>query len=210
MQKYTMILASGSPRRREILKEAGYKFDVIPSNATEEASYKRPAYFVQELATLKTNDVCAKVLSEDEPYEDGKYKKGEVLILGADTVVCLLDEILGKPKNEKDAFTMLKNLSGKRHCVYTGVSLIRIVDGKVVNRRSMYVRTAVLVSSLTDHEINEYIKTGECMDKAGAYAIQGKFAKHIEKIEGNYANVVGLPINEVYKLINAVRGVEDV
>lgn len=207
MQKFKMILASGSPRRKEILKEAGYNFDVIPSYATEEAKYKRPAYYVQELAAVKVKDVCDRVLSETKLYENGKYRKGEVIILGADTVVCLYDDILGKPKNEKDAFNMIKSLSGKKHCVYTGISLIRAVDGKVVKRRTTYLRTGVNVAELSDDEINEYIKTGECMDKAGAYAIQGKFAKHIERIEGNYHNVVGLPINEVYKLINTIRGV---
>ncbi|MBQ1871525.1 MAG: septum formation protein Maf [Lachnospiraceae bacterium] len=207
MQKFKMILASGSPRRKEILKEAGYNFDVIPSDATEEAKYKRPAYYVQELAAVKVKDVCDRVLSETKLYENGKYRKGEVIILGADTVVCLYDDILGKPKNEKDAFNMIKSLSGKKHCVYTGISLIRAVDGKVVKRRTTYLRTGVNVAELSDDEINEYIKTGECMDKAGAYAIQGKFAKHIERIEGNYHNVVGLPINEVYKLINTIRGV---
>ena len=207
MQDYKLVLASGSPRRKELLKEAGYKFDIIPSDATEEATYKRPAYYVQELAALKAKDVAKKILDKDVPYEKGKYTKGEVIIIGADTVVSLLDSILGKPKNDKDAYVMLRNLAGKRHYVYTGVSLIRAVDGKITNRRTIYVRTSVIVAELTDEEINTYIATGECADKAGAYAIQGKFAKHIERIEGNYPTVVGLPINAVYNLINDVRGV---
>lgn len=207
MQNYKLVLASGSPRRKELLKEAGYKFDIIPSDATEEATYKRPAYYVQELAALKAKDVANMILSQEVLYEKGKYTKGEVIILGADTVVSLLDNIMGKPKNDKDAYNMLKALSGKRHYVYTGVSLIRAVDGKITNRRTIYVRTSVLVAELTDQEINTYITTGEPADKAGAYAIQGKFAKHIERIEGSYPTVVGLPINAVYNLINDVRGV---
>ncbi len=207
MQNYKLVLASGSPRRKELLKEAGYKFDIIPSDATEEATYKRPAYYVQELAALKAKDVANMILSQEVLYEKGKYTKGEVIILGADTVVSLLDNIMGKPKNDKDAYNMLKALSGKRHYVYTGVSLIRAVDGKITNRRTIYVRTSVLVAELTDQEINTYIATGESADKAGAYAIQGKFAKHIERIEGSYPTVVGLPINAVYNLINDVRGV---
>lgn len=207
MQNYKLVLASGSPRRKELLKEAGYKFDIIPSDATEEATYKRPAYYVQELAALKAKDVANMILSQEVLYEKGKYTKGEVIILGADTVVSLLDNIMGKPKNDKDAYNMLKALSGKRHYVYTGVSLIRAVDGKITNRRTIYVRTSVLVAELTDQEINTYIATGEPADKAGAYAIQGKFAKHIERIEGSYPTVVGLPINAVYNLINDVRGV---
>ena len=208
MQNFTLVLASGSPRRKELLKDAGYEFDVIPSDATEKATYKRPAYFVQELAALKANDVADRILNRDTLYEEGKYIKGEVIIIGADTVVSLLDDILGKPKSEKDAFNMIKSLSDKKHYVYTGVSLIRAVDGKITNRRTMYVRTSVHVAKLNDEEINAYIATGECMDKAGAYAIQGKFAKHIERIEGNYPTVVGLPINAVYNLINDVRGVK--
>ena len=210
MQKYKMILASASPRRKEILKEAGYKFDIIPSNATEEASYKRPSYFVEELATIKATDIERKVLNPNFIYEDGKYLEGEVIIVGADTIVCQKDRIMGKPKDEKDAYNMLKSLSGKKHQVYTGISVIRAVDGKVLKRRCMYVRTVVMIAELTDKEINDYIKTGECMDKAGAYAIQGKFAKHVERIEGNYSTVVGLPIHEVYRLINLVRGEENV
>lgn len=207
MQNFKLVLASASPRRREILKEAGYKFDVIPSDATEEASYKRPAYYAQELAALKANDVAKKILDAETPYENGKYTKGEVIIIGADTIVSLLDNILGKPKDRDDAFKMLQALSGRRHYVYTGVALIRAVDGKIVNRRSLYIRAGVVVAELTDQEINDYIDTGECMDKAGSYAIQGKFAKHVERIEGNYSTIVGLPIYDVYKLINDVRGV---
>lgn len=207
MQNFKLVLASASPRRREILKEAGYKFDVIPSDATEEASYKRPAYYAQELAALKANDVAKRILDAETPYENGKYTKGEVIIIGADTIVSLLDNILGKPKDRDDAFRMLQALAGRRHYVYTGVALIRAVDGKIVNRRSLYIRAGVVVAGLTDQEINDYIDTDECMDKAGSYAIQGKFAKHVERIEGNYSTIVGLPIYDVYKLINDVRGV---
>lgn len=207
MQNFKLVLASASPRRREILKEAGYKFDVIPSDATEEASYKRPAYYAQELAALKANDVAKRILDTETPYENGKYTKGEVIIIGADTIVSLLDNILGKPKDRDDAFRMLQALAGRRHYVYTGVALIRAVDGKIVNRRSLYIRAGVVVAGLTDQEINDYIDTDECMDKAGSYAIQGKFAKHVERIEGNYSTIVGLPIYDVYKLINDVRGV---
>lgn len=207
MQNFKLVLASASPRRREILKEAGYKFDIIPSDATEEASYKRPAYYAQELAALKANDVAKKILDAETPYENGKYMKGEVIIIGADTIVSLLDNILGKPKDRDDAFKTLRALAGRRHYVYTGVALIRAVDGRIVNRRSIYVRSGVVVAKLTDQEINDYIDTDECTDKAGSYAIQGKFAKHVERIEGNYSTIVGLPIYDVYKLINDVRGV---
>lgn len=171
-----IILASASPRRKEILELADLKFDVMPSDAQEITTKTAPNEVVMELASIKAKDI---------------YKKSEKqsMIVGADTVVAYQGQILGKPTDKADAKRMLTMLSGQAHEVYTGVCVIE--DGKT---KTFYEETKVTFYEISDEQINHYIKTGEPMDKAGSYGIQGKAAVFIKGIEGDYYNVVGFPI----------------
>ena len=171
-----IILASASPRRKEILELADLEFDVMPSDAQEITTKTAPNEVDMELASLKAKDI---------------YKKSEKqsMIVGADTVVAYQGQILGKPTDEADAKRMLTMLSGQTHEVYTGVCVIE--DGKT---KTFYEETKVTFYEISDEQIDHYIKTGEPMDKAGSYGIQGKAAVFIKGIEGDYYNVVGFPI----------------
>ena len=183
---YEIVLASASPRRREILEGLGISFRVAPSGADEDIPEGTPPYLaVERLSLLKAADVA-------------KDEKKNALVLGADTVVVLDGEILGKPKDEEDAVRMLTALSGREHSVLTGISVIRRSDGKGV---SVYEETKVKFLELSKEQIKSYVKTGEPMDKAGAYAIQGKGSLLVEKIDGDYFNVVGLPVCRLSKML---------
>lgn len=177
------ILASGSPRRKELLELMGLEFKVIVSQADEDSVSKdlKPGLYVQELALLKASATAKEVL-----------RNKNAVIISADTIVTLDGQILGKPKDEDDAFNMLSKLSGCEHEVYTGYCVMRISDGKAVCGK---VRTKVKFKDLSDDKIRGYINSGEPMDKAGAYGIQGLGSLLIEKIDGDYFNVVGLPIS---------------
>jgi len=177
-----LVLASQSPRRRELLAQIGLEFTVIQSDCEELMVGETPEEIVQGLSYQKAQAVASHV-------------EAGCVVLGADTVVVLDGEILGKPKDENDAFRMLKELQGRAHMVYTGVTLLWTGAEK---RVSFAEGTKVFVWPMTDQEIWNYIATKEPMDKAGAYGIQGRFAAFIEKIEGDYPNVVGLPIARVY------------
>lgn len=182
-----LILASGSPRRRELLSQAGIAYMVEPSSFKEQTPKRRePKKFVMFQAEGKARDVAAKY--------PGQW------VLGADTVVAVEDVILGKPHSKEEAAQMLRKLSGRRHSVYTGIALVR-------NKKAMidFVETKVWFRHLSDAEIDQYIATGEPMDKAGAYGIQGKAASFVEKINGSYTNVVGLPLAQVYKMLRKAK-----
>ncbi|MCQ2450048.1 MAG: Maf family protein [Clostridia bacterium] len=181
-----VILASQSPRRREILTTLGVDFEVLVSEADECCTLTDPADFVQELSRRKAQAVA-----------DSNDFSADTLIIGCDTVVVSDGKILGKPKDREDAKAMLRNLSGKAHYVYSGLTLI--YDGKVY---TSFDRTAVHFSQMSDMEIERYVATGEPDDKAGAYAIQGKAARFIAGIEGCYYNVVGLPVALLSKLVH--------
>ncbi|MCR5785198.1 MAG: Maf family protein [Eubacterium sp.] len=176
-----LILASASPRRKELLNMAGAKFRIVPSDIEEVAKGNTPDEIVVSLAEQKAFSVAEK---------EGK----DALVIGADTIVAIDNEVLGKPKDEDDAFKMLKKLSGREHEVYTGVALF--CEGKNINK-SFAVLTKVKFYELTDEEIRQYISTGEPLDKAGSYGIQGKGGLFVEKIDGDYNNVVGLPISRL-------------
>ena len=179
-----IILASGSPRRRELLDQIGAKYEVRPSEADETITSTIPSEVVKELALRQGSEVAAH-------YEE------DVVILSADTVVANNGKILGKPKDDAEAIKMIESIQGKSHEVYTGVAIIiKRNTEKVVN---FAVETKVKVASMSMEEIAGYIRTGEHKDKAGAYAIQGKFAPYIEGIEGDYYNVVGFPISRICK-----------
>ena len=174
------ILASASPRRRELLENIGMKFDIIVSSADESLIDRTipPEILVKELAMLKA-------------AESAKYAEGEKYIIGADTVVVFNGNIIEKPKTEDEAEKMLKMLSGNKHEVYTGVCIFRISDSTAVCR---YEKTVLEFKELSEDTIRAYVKTGEPMDKAGGYGIQGLGALLVKGIEGDYFNVVGLPL----------------
>ena len=180
-----IILASQSPRRQELLKLITNNFEIKVSNVDETL----PSGISPKDAVLYLSKIMA------EPF-----KNDSDIIIGADTVVALDGKILGKPKNDENAREMLKFLSGKAHSVFTGVTLIK---GDIT--RSFSVETKVKFFDLTDEEIDEYIKTGEPADKAGAYGIQGYGSLLVEKIDGDYFNVVGLPVSKLARELLAIK-----
>ncbi|HIS30731.1 MAG TPA: septum formation inhibitor Maf [Candidatus Limivivens intestinipullorum] len=184
-----IILASGSPRRKELLIQAGIPFEVLVSDADEKTTETDPAKTVMELALRKAR-AAARQLAKD------------AVILGADTVVALDGSILGKPTGEEDAARMLRTLSGKSHQVYTGVALVR-KKGQQQTEKVFFEKTDVEMYAISEEEIAAYIATGEPMDKAGAYGIQGKAAIFVRGIRGDYNTVVGLPAARVYQELKA-------
>lgn len=189
---YHIILASESPRRSEIMKTMGISFEVIASNAKEIITEKEPGKIVEELAALKATNIAKKL-------EDMQNSRDNIII-GADTMVFYNGQALGKPKDKEDAYLMLQMLSGHEHEVYTGVCIIIRKEGK--SKKILFpVCTKVFVQNLSREEIEAYIETGEPMDKAGAYGIQGKFGIHISSITGDYYNVMGLPIAQIYQTL---------
>lgn len=181
-----IILASASPRRSALLRVLGLEFTVITSDAEENIDENAPAKdTVMRLSLEKAKNVSGKVGKDN-------------IIIAADTVVAYKNIILGKPKNYDDAFNMLKMLSGNEHTVYTGFTVISNSDGKTVTD---FEATGVKFKSLTDFEIDEYIKNNNVFDKAGAYSIQGVASSFVEKLSGDYNNVVGLPIYKLSKYL---------
>ena len=184
--KYQVILASGSPRRKELLELIGVEFKIITSNKEEVITSTNPEEVVKELSMMKAEDVAASVA-------------GPAIILGADTVVAHGGRILGKPKDKADAVNMIRSFAGDDHYVYTGVCIIRKEADGSVKKISFAEGTKVTVYPMTEEEIEQYVATNEPMDKAGAYAIQGLFAPYIKGIEGDYYNIVGFPIAGIYQ-----------
>ena len=184
-----LVLASASPRRRELLAQAGFAFDVLTADIPEvRKPGEDPIRFVTRLAREKAEAVA----------ERNKIPP-ETLVLGADTIVLVDDEVLGKPQDAFDAMRMLRLLSGRTHQVITGVCLMK---GRERQRAAEV--TFVRFTTLFDEEIEEYIATGEPMDKAGAYAIQGRASRWVPRIHGCYFNVVGLPLALVSSMIEGM------
>lgn len=200
-----IILASKSPRRSELLSQIGLKFSVMVSDADENINEVDPAAMVEKLSYIKAKAVYDSVedigVSEngfENNREAIKENSEDIAIIGADTVVTIDGKILGKPKDDVDAYNMLKMLSGESHKVMTGVSLLKKAGGKLKSV-TFHEETIVNFEEMTDAEINEYILTKEPADKAGGYGIQGIGAKFITSISGDYNNVVGLPLAAIYK-----------
>jgi septum formation protein len=189
-----LILASGSPRRAEILRVAAIPFTVL-SSAVDETPFpgESPQDHVQRLANAKAELVAARAV-------------GPAIIIAADTVVALDGRILGKPRSSDDARNMLERLSGHTHSVITGVALIRLPDAE---RRTFVESTLVHFAKLSEEELNRYLATDEPYDKAGAYAIQGRASRFIPRIEGCYFNVVGLPLARLQHSLNELGWTED-
>ena len=187
--KKRIILASASPRRRDLMTQIGLEFEIMVSQKEEPIpDHMSPVEICQREARVKARDVAA--------WAAEKYPGEKVLVIGADTVVAYGDKILGKPADVADAARMLRLLSGNVHQVYTGVSVISLPEGR---ENGFAERTDVEVTDLTEENIAAYLETGEPFDKAGSYGIQGWFARFVKGIQGDYNNVVGLPVGRLYR-----------
>lgn len=193
------ILASASPRRRELLGILGHPFEIMVSEQEEELSEKDPILLTERLSRQKAEAVFRELEEDHRVAFDEEF-----CIIGADTVV-FSEEILGKPADRQDAKRMIKNLQGKSHTVCTGVTLLGKKGGEKFVR-TFSEQTKVYVAEMSEQETEEYLDTDEPYDKAGAYGIQGLFSKFIEKIEGDYYNVVGLPVHRLYREMKSLGG----
>lgn len=185
-----IILASASPRRKELLRQIGISFKTMPSIKDEKITKDTPEGIVEELSYQKAVDICWQI--EDSMKED-------FVVIGADTIVSAWGKVMGKPADKEDACRMLRQIQGKSHQVYTGVTLAWKYKDTPAMFHTFHECTDVTVFPMTEEEIRSYVNSGEPMDKAGAYAIQGQFAAYIQGICGDYSNVVGLPIGRVYQ-----------
>ncbi len=198
-----IILASASPRRKELLEQIGIEFEICPAKGEEVITKTDPAEVVEELSRQKAEEVAAMLAAYGENHKE-LVTPQDTIIIGADTVVAAGKEILGKPKDECDARRMLRLLSGRAHEVYTGVTLFFIDASGKMGEYVFHETTKVYMKELSDLEIDRYVASGEPMDKAGSYGIQGKCAIYIDKIEGDYNNVVGLPVSRIYRELLAL------
>lgn len=187
-----LILASASPRRKELLAQAGFPFQVLAANADEKIMETDPEQMVKELSERKAGAAM-------ELWEKQGNSSDQIIVLGADTIVVQDHIILGKPADRESAKNMLRKLQGNTHEVYTGVTLLWLDQKKQLEQITFAEKTVVEFYPMTEEEILEYTGTGECDDKAGAYAIQGLGMKYIRKIDGDYHNVVGLPVAAIYR-----------
>ena len=204
-----IILASKSPRRKELIEGAGFKTLIIPSDADENIEEKDPAELVKKLSEIKAMSVydCIKDKAgkNREDFAGNSNDAGNTninisendVVLGADTVVYAGGRILGKPADKDEAREMIRLLAGNVHSVFTGFTLV-FSDGRIITD---YSETKVYVYPMNDEEIEDYISTNEPYDKAGAYGIQGIFGRYVEKIDGDYNNVVGLPVSKILYIL---------
>ena len=187
MNGIKIILASASPRRKELLTQIGVKFEIMISDKETDIDSTDPIKACEKQAMQKALDIEEKAAL--------KYKE-DYIIIAADTIVALEDTILGKPKDKEDARLMLERISGKKHKVYTAVC---VFNSRLKTHKSFVEETAVEVAELSKEDIDFYLSDDEAYDKAGAYAIQGLFSRYIVGIEGDYYNVMGLPVGRVYR-----------
>lgn len=190
-----LILASGSPRRRELLAGLGLNFTVMISKAEEDRSIADPDRLAAHLSQVKAREVAGRI-------------RRDATVIGADTVVSIDGKILGKPADMKDAQTMIRSLQGRWHDVYTGVTLIRLSGGGKTEK-TFTSHTAVHICAMTEEEINWYVRSGnDWSDKAGAYGIQNRFGmQFVDEIRGDYYTVVGLPASRVYHELKAMKAI---
>lgn len=215
---YTILLASASPRRRELLDQIGLSFRTVPADVEEKTHSQKPWEMVEELSALKARAVLERIPENDTRAEDaaggapgaGEGASAPFVVIGADTVVALGERIMGKPRDRQDALEMLTLLQGQTHQVYTGVTLL-FQDGRTreeARRITFHEKTDVTMYPMSRREIEAYVDCGEPMDKAGAYGIQGRCAAFIRGICGDYNNVVGLPVGRLYQELmgNSYKG----
>jgi septum formation protein len=185
-QKQTkLILASSSPRRKELLGKLGIPFEVVTAGVSEDVEGDiGPEEMVVMLAKRKAGAVAQSLTSG--------------IVIGSDTTIAFEGKVLGKPKDKEDARAILKSLRGKRHQVYSGIALVNVENNRV---EASAVVTSIRMRNYSDDEINDYVASGEPMDKAGAYAIQGEGGRLVEQMEGSFDNVVGLPVRELAEML---------
>ena len=184
-----IVLASASPRRRELLEKIGVTFTVVPTEGDEKTTKTRPEEVVEELAFQKAS-------------ENRAIQEKDVMMIGSDTVVAVDGRILGKPGSREEAVHMLQMIQGRIHQVYTGVAVL--INEREERRQLVFHEKAqVEVYPMTEEEIQNYVATGEPMDKAGAYGIQGSFAVYVKKIDGDYNTIVGFPVSRFYQELKA-------
>ncbi len=192
-----IVLASASPRRRDLLGRAGVAFEVVPADIDEaEMPGEKPAEMAERLAREKALAVAARLDADDRRP-----------VLAADTIVVLGDRKLGKPRDAAHAVELLSGLVGRTHEVVTGVALARTVDGAVLVE-AFHVVSSVRMRDATRDEIEAYVATGESLDKAGAYAVQGEGRRFVEAVEGSETNVIGLPMEQTLALLARLTGIE--
>ena len=185
-----IILASASPRRKELLEQVGIDCRVVPSMVEERITTSVPQEVVMELSRQKCEEVAGRI-------------KESGIVLGADTIVAVHGKVLGKPEDEQDAVRMLRELQGNTHQVFTGVTIIWRSEEEILCKETFFEKTDVTFYPMNEEEIIGYVRTKEPMDKAGAYGIQGLSAVFVEKISGDYKYVVGLPVAAVYQRLKA-------
>ena len=181
-----IILASASPRRKELLEQIGVSFEVVPSRCEEKITKQKPREVVEELSLQKVRDVAE--------------NRKNVIVIGSDTIVWQDGKIMGKPANRSEASEMLRKIQGNTHSVFTGVTVL-VKDDREVACHTFSEETRVNVCPMTEEETEAYLNTGEPMDKAGAYGIQGRFAAWVKSIEGDYNSVVGLPVCALWQVL---------
>lgn len=187
-----IILASGSPRRKELLEKMGLTFEIVKSEFDESSiDYKNPKKLVMKLAESKADEVSKR-----------NDMTSDSLIISADTIVVFKNEILGKPKDDLDAMRMLKLLNNQKHQVYTAMC---IIDMKKMSKKVVLSKSDVFFDKISDEKIMDYVKSGEPSDKAGAYAIQGDGSVFIKKINGDYFSIMGLSVNQLYKELSKIK-----
>ena len=185
-----IILASASPRRKELLAQIGLEFEVKPSHAEEIITKTEPGEIVEELSLQKASDVAFEV-------EEG-------IVIGSDTIVWHDGHVMGKPHSREEARQMLREIQGDTHSVFTGVTVIVKEEKEVRSVNTFFCETKVHVYPMNEEETEQYLDTGEPMDKAGAYGIQGAFAAWVKSIEGDYNSVVGLPVSALWQVLKNI------
>ena len=195
------ILASKSPRRKEILENLGISFEIVTADTNEDSEITDPAELVRELSVRKGRAVAEKIIEDNKIVE-------KALVISSDTVVASDGEILGKPCDENDAKRMLRGLSGRAHSVFSGIAITEIEGGRIIKTAAATEETRVYFSGMSEEDIDFYVHAEQVYDKAGAYAIQGIASAYIEKIDGDYFNVVGLPVRRMFKLLEEEYGIK--
>ncbi len=199
LDKTKIILASQSPRRSELMRQAGYEFEIIASTIEEKITQTKPNLVVEELSLQKADNVLDMILQSID-LSLMAFDDLSLMIIGADTVVSKNGNIMGKPKDKENAYEMIDSIQGQTHQVYTGITII-VYDFNTGEKtyKTFSESTNVTLYPMTPSEITHYISTSDCYDKAGGYGIQGEFAVYVKEINGDYNNVVGLPIARLYQ-----------
>lgn len=206
-RQFRIVLASASPRRKELMELAGLEFEIWPSDKDEVVTASGPEEICRQLSRQKALDVAAQIRTYNDSHKE-LTTETDILVIGADTIVAKDKEVLGKPKDEDDAVRMLKLLSGDVHSVFTGVSFVFMSKEGRVGEYTFCEETKVFFYPLSDEDISEYAASGDPLDKAGAYGIQSGAAVFVRSVEGDFYNVIGLPIGRILRELENILGRE--